>query len=167
MRKNSMLTAVDLHNIVTDNFAPDVEKLASEIEVSLGNPAALQAIGARIIADYGQEGLREVMHHVKAIHAEEFSNSEMIDRIVGGPYYRFRSVTTKGQIAAEHLYEIYGGGAVRGRKKTTKADAVARHITALVRLLENEPDTIVGPILNNLSKRIDAARLLLLQMRKG
>jgi hypothetical protein len=31
MRKNSTLTVADLHNIVTDNFAPDIKKLAHEI----------------------------------------------------------------------------------------------------------------------------------------
>ena len=41
-----------------------------------------------------------------------------------------------------------------GRKKTTKAEAIARHIDALVTLLRNEPDTIVGPILDSLLERI-------------
>jgi len=45
-----------------------------------------------------------------------------------------------------------------GRKKTTKAEAIARHVDALVRLLQNEPDTIVRPILDNLLERINRER---------
>jgi hypothetical protein len=42
------------------------------------------------------------------------------------------------------------------RKRTTKAEAVAQHIDALVKLLRNEPDTIVGPILDSLLERIQS-----------
>jgi hypothetical protein len=160
MSKNNALTVMDVDNIISGNFAPDVEKLASEIEASLGNPAALQAIGARIVADYGQEGLQEVMRHVEAIHAEEFSNPEAVDLIVGGPRaarWKFRGTVTKGQIAAQRLHEIYRGSVGR-RKKTTKAEAIARHIDALAKLLRDEPDVIVGPILDSLLKHIKARR---------
>ena len=38
MRKDSTLTAADLDNIVTENFAPDIKKLAHEIGANLDNP---------------------------------------------------------------------------------------------------------------------------------
>ena len=154
MREGSALTAVDVDNIVRGNFAPDIKKLASEIEASLGNPAALQAIGARIVADRGQEGLREVMRHVSAIHTEEFSNPEALVRVCGG----VRGTVTKGQIAVERFFDIYRGSSGK-RKKTTKAEAVARHIDGLVKLLQNEPDTVVDPILDSLLERINWSRL--------
>ena len=46
MKKDSTLTAADLDNIVTENFAPDIKKLAHEVGANLDNPVALQAIGA-------------------------------------------------------------------------------------------------------------------------
>jgi hypothetical protein len=153
MSKNNALTVTDVDNIISGNFAPDVEKLASEIEASLGNPAALQAIGARIVADYGQEGLREVMHHISAVHAEEFSNPEALVRIWG----RVRGSVTKGQIAVERFFDIYHGSSGK-RKRTTKAEAIARHIDALAKLLQDEPDVIVGAILNSLLEHIKARR---------
>ena len=57
----------------------------------------------------------------------------------------------------ETIGEVYSGNSGK-RRKTIKAEAVARHIAALVKLLENEPDTIVGPILDNLVERIRGAR---------
>jgi hypothetical protein len=161
MRKGSALTAADVDNIVWGNFAPDIKKLASEIEASLGDPAALQAIGVRIVADHGQDGLRKVMHHISAIHAEEFSNSERVDRIYrSGRVERGtlilcgeRGTVTKGQIAAERFFEVYRGASQK-RKKTTKAEAIAQRIDALVKLLQNEPDVVVESILDNLLERI-------------
>jgi hypothetical protein len=160
-----MLTATDLDNIVRGNFAPDIGKLAAEIEANVGDPAALHAIGARIVADYGQEGLCKVMHLIETIHAEEFSNPEAFDVVIGGrmrghlvrKYGSFRPMKTKGEIAKQPYCEIYRGSS-RKRKKTTKAEAIARHIDALVKLLQDEPDTVVGPILDSLVERINRSR---------
>jgi hypothetical protein len=143
-------------NIVRGNFAPDVEKLAGEIEANVGDPAALHAIGARVVADYGQEGLRKVMILIDTAHAEEFSNPEAFDVVIGRytKQLGFRPMKTKGEIASERYYEIYRGSNSK-RKKTTKAEAIARHIDALVKLLQDEPDAIVGPILDNLIRRLN------------
>ena len=131
MRKDSTLTAADLDNIVTENFAPDIKKLAHEIGTNLDNPVALQALGARIVERYGQDGLRKVIEYAKIVYdvgQRHGDNWQPFD-----PMYRDTAFT---------------------RKKTTKAEAIVRHIAALVKLLENEPDTIVGPVLDNLVERI-------------
>jgi hypothetical protein len=163
MGKSSTLTAADVDNIIRGNFAPDIGKLAAAIETNVGDAAALRAIGARIVANYGQEGLRKVMHLINTAHAEEFSNPEAFDLVIGGlqKYLNFRPMTTKGEIAKQPYYEIYRGSSSK-RKKTTKAEAIARHIDALVKLLQIEPNTIVGPILDSLIERINrgAARSL-------
>jgi hypothetical protein len=110
-----MLTAVDVDNIVGGNFAPDVKKLAREIEANVDDPAALRAIGARIVADYGQAGLRNVMYYIDIIHAEEFSNPEAFDVIIPRVFRRcfehegVRPMKTKGQIASDRYHEIYRG----------------------------------------------------------
>jgi hypothetical protein len=167
-----MLTAMDVDKIVSGDFAPDIKKLVSEIEANVGDPAALRAIGARIVADYGRAGLRNVMYFIEITHAEEFSDSEAFDLIVPEPFRThferegFRPMKTKGQIASDRYHEIYKESAFR-RKKTTKAEAIARHIAALARLLQDEPGTVVGPILDNLFKRLraDSARKLLGQLK--
>jgi hypothetical protein len=135
MRKNSTLTVADLHNIVTDNFAPDIKKLAHEIGANLDNPVALRAIGTHIIASYGTQALYDAHGYAEIV----YGGTKAINEWFG---------------------ELYMGGNPIGRtrKRTTKAEAVARHIAALVKLLENEPDTIVGPILDNLVERIRGAR---------
>jgi hypothetical protein len=130
MRKDSTPTAVDLDNIVTENFAPDIKKLAHEVGANLYDFDALQVICSRIAASYGRHELWKVI--------------ELAETIYGGD---------------EPLWRLIPLSAVTQRKKTTKAEAVARHIAALVRLLENEPDTIVGPVLDNLVERINWARL--------
>jgi hypothetical protein len=146
-----MMRSIDVDNIVRRNFAPDIEKIGA----SLSNPAALHAIGARIVADYGQEGLRKVMDHIEAIHAEEFSNSEALARIYKAG---FCGTVTKGQIAAQRFNEIYRGSSGK-RKKTTRAEAIARHTAALVKLLQDEPDDIIKPILADLLERLNWGRL--------
>jgi hypothetical protein len=65
MGKSSALTAADLHNIVTDNFAPDIKKLAHEVGANLDNPVALRAIGLHIVASYGAQALRDVYCYVR------------------------------------------------------------------------------------------------------
>jgi hypothetical protein len=140
MGESSALTVADVDNIIRRNFAPDIKKLVSEIEMNLGDHATLCAIGARIGADHGQSGFRKVMDRINEIHNEEFSNFEKVDRIIGP---KFRSVTNKGAIARRRFDGLYRGATFK-RKKTTKAEAIARHIDALVKLLQNEPDTIVG-----------------------
>jgi hypothetical protein len=45
--------------------------------------------------------------------------------------------------------------AVAMRKRTTKAEFVRQHIDALVKLLQDEPDTVVAPILDNLIGRLN------------
>jgi hypothetical protein len=136
MRKNSTLTTADLDNIVTENFAPDIKKLAHEIGANLDNPVALRAIGTHIIASYGHQGMRDVYSYVRII----YGGTKAINKAIG---------------------DVYSVDNVFKRKRTTKAEAVARHIAALVKLLENEPDTIVGPVLDNLAERINRARKLL------
>ena len=136
MRKDSTLTAADLDNIVTENFAPDIKKLAQEIVANLDNPTALRAIGTHIIATYGHQGMRDVYNYVRII----YWGTKAINEAIGVVYYV---------------------GNCFKRKSTTKAEAIARHIAALVKLLENEPDTIVGPVLDNLVERISRARKLL------
>ena len=84
-----MLTVVDVDNIVSGNFVPDIKKLADEL-------------GA---------------------HLNRFSGGGGF--CVGMPGLHWTAISY-------------------GRKKTTKAEAIARHIDALVTLLRNEPDTIVG-----------------------
>jgi hypothetical protein len=130
MRKDSTLTAADLDNIVTENFVPDIKKLAHEVGANLYNSDALQVTCSRIATSYGR---RELW---KAI--------ELAETIYGGD---------------EPLWRLIPSSVVIRRKKTTKAEAVARHIAALVKLLENEPDAIVGPVLDNLAERINWARL--------
>jgi hypothetical protein len=151
MGKSSAPTVADVDNIIRRNFAPDVEKLVSEIEMNLGDHAALCAIGARIVADHGQSGFRKVIERIDTIHTEEFSNPEAVDLIQG----KFRGVITKGEIAQQRFDGLYRGACGK-RKKTTKAEAIARHIDALVNLLRDEPDTIVGPILDSLLERIQS-----------
>src|SRR5262249_5294657 len=68
MRKNSTLTGADLHNIVTENFAPDIKKLAHEVGANLDNPVALRAIGVHIIASYGTRALRDVDRYARIIY---------------------------------------------------------------------------------------------------
>jgi len=148
-----MLTAMDVASITSEIFAPDAGKLAAEIEANVGDPGALHAIGARIVADYGQEGLRKVMHLINTIHAEEFSNPETFDAVYGKRWSDLRLTKTKGQIASERFSEVYRGSSGK-RKKTTKAEAVARHIAGLVKLLQDEPDEIINPILDHLLERI-------------
>ena len=65
----------------------------------------------------------------------------------------------------EPLWRLIPLSAAIRRKKTTKAEAIARHIAALVKLLENEPDTTIGPALDNLVERINRARLAKLSER--
>src|SRR5262245_34743306 len=67
--RRAMLTVTDVGSIVDGNFVPDVKKLASEIEANVDDPVTLRAVGARIIADYGQKGLQKVMDHINTIHA--------------------------------------------------------------------------------------------------
>jgi hypothetical protein len=129
MKKDSTLTAADLDNIVTENFAPDIKKLAHEVGANFSNPDALQAICKRIVASYGQRELWKVL--------------ELAEIIYGGD---------------EPLWQLLEGSVAFKRKKTTKSKAIARHIAALVKLLGNEPDTIVGPVLDNLLERINRAR---------
>jgi hypothetical protein len=158
-----MLTAGDVDKIVNGNFAPDIKKLASEIEVNVGDIAALQAIGVRIVAEYGQEGLRKVMQYIDTIHAEEFSDLEAFDVVVPKRRRKYwddlgiRPMKTKGQMAADRFHEIYRDSCNK-RKKTTKAEAVAQHIDALVKLLQEEPDAVVEPILDYLLERINWKR---------
>jgi hypothetical protein len=155
MKKENTLTVADVDNIVRGNFAPDIEKLAGEIEANVGDSGALHAIGARIVAHYGQEGLRKVMTLITTAHAEEFSNPEAFD--VVRPRWSpsdFRPMITKGEIAKRSYFEVHWGANSK-RKKTTKAEAIARHIDALVKLLQDEPDAIVGPILDNLIRRLN------------
>jgi len=139
MRKNNALTVTDVDNIVRRNFAPDIKKLASEIENKFGDPVALRAIGARIVASYGQEGLRKAINRLQIIYGGDYSDRELLDGI-------YQDACTK-------------------RKKTTKAEAVARHIDALVELLQDEPNDIVEPVLDDLLERIDSARKLLEQLK--
>ena len=153
LERNSSLTVPDVDNIVRRNFAPNVEKLVSEIVMNLGNHAALYAIGARIVADHGQDEFRKVMERIDAINTKEFSNPEGVDLIVSLGRPRFRGMRTKMVIVARRRLDGLYWGACGKRKKTTKAEAVARHIDALVKLLRNEPDTIVGPILDSLLER--------------
>jgi hypothetical protein len=89
------------------------------------------------------------MQYIETIHAEEFLDFEALDVIsrVG------RYTITKGQIASKRFGEIYRGSSGK-RKKTTKAEAVAQHIDALVKLLQEEPDTVVEPILDFLLERV-------------
>ena len=68
LKKDSALTPADVDDIVRGKFAPDVKKLASELEPYLGDPIALRGLGARIVARYGQAGLREVMDRAKIIY---------------------------------------------------------------------------------------------------
>jgi hypothetical protein len=139
--KHSTLTAADLDNIVAGNFTPNIKKLAHEVGANLDNPVALHAIGAHIIASYGHQALRDLYRYVRIIYGGTNAINEMI-----GDLYRDNSFK---------------------RKKTTKAEAVARNITALVKLLENEPDTIVEPILDNLVERIRCRAVVGGQMKKG
>jgi len=129
MGKGSALTAADVDNILRGNFAPDFKKLAGEIENKFGDPVALRTIGADIVASYGREGLRKVVHRLEIIYGGDHSDHELLDG-------------------------IYRDACIR-RKKTTKAEAVARHIDALVKLLHDEPDTVVGPILDGLIGRLN------------
>jgi len=149
MGQSSALMVADVDNIIQRNFAPDVEKFASEILMNLGDHSALYAIGARIVADHGQDGFLKVMEHIGAINTEEFSNADAVD---------FRGVITKGEIARRRLDGLYRS-AWNKRKKTTKAEAIARHIDALVKLLQNEPDAIVDPVLDHLLERINRSRV--------
>jgi hypothetical protein len=68
MGKNSALTVADLDNIVTENFAPDIKKLAHEVGANLDNPVALRAIGLHIVASYGVQALRDVYCYVRTIY---------------------------------------------------------------------------------------------------
>lgn len=133
MRKDSTLTAADLDNIVTENFAPDIKKLAHEIGTNLYDP---EAICSRIAASHGRRELWKVIGLAEIIY--------------GGD---------------EPLWRLIPLSAAIRRKKTTKAEAIARHIAALVKLLENEPDTTIGPALDNLVERINRARLAKLSER--
>jgi hypothetical protein len=137
MRKDSTLTAADLDNIVTENFAPDIKKLAHEIGANFHDPDAIQATCARIVASYGQRELWKAL--------------ELAVIIYGGD---------------EPLWQLLGSSVAFKRKRTTKAEAVARHIAALLKLLENEPDTIVGPVLDNLVERINRASVVKLGQLK-
>jgi hypothetical protein len=128
-KKDAPLTAADVDNIVTENFAPDIKKLAHEIGANFYDPDVVQATCVRIAASHGQRTLW------KAIALAEI--------IYGGD---------------EPLWRLLGSSVSGKRKKTTKAEAVARHITALVELLENEPDSIVRPILGDLIERVDRVR---------
>src|SRR5262249_10545164 len=87
------------------------------------------------------------------IHAEKFSNPEVLDVVcrVG------RYTTTKGQFASKQFFGLYRGSSGK-RKQTTKAEAVAQHVAALVKLLQGEPNTVVGPILDFLLERINWKR---------
>ena len=68
MKKDSTLTAADLDNIVTENFAPDIKKLAHEVGANFYNPDALQAICKRIVASYGQRELWKVLELAEIIY---------------------------------------------------------------------------------------------------
>jgi transcriptional regulator with XRE-family HTH domain len=59
-------------------------------------------------------------------------------------------------------------GIVSVRNSTIRAEAARRHVDALVKLLHDEPDTVIRPILDNLFERIhtESARKLLGQMGK-
>ena len=133
MRKDSTLTAADLDNIVTENFAPDIKKLAHEIGTNLYDP---EAICSRIAASHGRRELWKVIGLAEIIY--------------GGD---------------EPLWRLIPLSAAIRRKKTTKAEAIARHIAALVKLLENESDTTIGPVLDNLVERINWARVAKLSER--
>jgi len=123
-----MLTATDVDKIVGGNFAPDIKRLAEELGVHLSNPAALHAISTRIVAQYGRRVASDVARRADVIYGGG-------DRCVGMPGLHWTAISY-------------------GRKKTTKAEAIARHIDALVKFLQNEPDTVVGPILDSLLERI-------------
>ena len=129
IKKDSALTVADVDSIVRRNFAPDIKKLASELEAHLGDFDALRAFGARIVAKYGRRVCGEVVHRAEIIY--------------GG-----RRPVLNG------IWQ----DAVGMRKRTTKAEAVAQHINALVKLLQNEPNAVVEPILDNLLERINRER---------
>jgi hypothetical protein len=129
MRKENALTVADVGNIVRRNFAPDIKKLAEELGAHLNNPAALHAISTRIVAQYGVRVASDVAHRADVIYGGG-------GRCVGMPGLHWTAIS-------------------RGRKKTTKAEAIARHIDALIKLLQDEPDAIVGPILDNLIRRLN------------
>ena len=127
-----MLTVVDVDNIVSGNFVPDIKKLAEELGAHLNNPAALHAISTRIVAQYGRRVASDVAHRADVIYGGGGC-------CVGMPGLHWTAVSY-------------------GRKKTTKAEAIARYIAALVKLLQDEPDNIVGPILDHLLERISRSR---------
>lgn len=127
-----MLTATDVDKIVSGDFVPDIKKLAEELGAHLSNPAALHAVSTRIVAQYGRRVASDV--------------AQRADVIYGGG----------GHCAG--MPGLHWTAISYGRKKTTKAEAIARHVDALVRLLQNEPDTIVRPILDNLLERINRER---------
>ena len=99
MKKDSTLTAADLDNIVTENFAPDIKKLAHEVGANLEDPAVLRAIGTRIVRRYGKSGLRKVMDLVKIIYG-------------GG-----RGTQTSRFWSSDPLYPVYQGTASAGRRQ--------------------------------------------------
>jgi hypothetical protein len=127
-----MLTATDVDNIVGNNFAPNIKKLADELGAHWNDPPALYAISTRIVAQYGRQVASKVAQRAEVIYGGGCIP-------VGMP--------------GLHWTAICGG-----RKKTTKAEAIARQIDALVKLLQEEPDGIVGPILDHLLKRINWKR---------
>src|SRR5262249_4588166 len=134
VKRDGALTVADGNDIGRGNFSPDIKKLASELDPHLGDFNALRVFGARIVSRYGHQVCREVVHSAKIIYG-------------GGP-------------------PILNGiwfAAVRMRKRTTKADAVAQHTDALVKLLRNQPDAIVEPILDSLLERINRGQ----RPRKG
>jgi hypothetical protein len=58
MRKDSMLTAADLDNIITDNFAPDIKKLAHEVGANLYDHDVFEVVCSRIAASYGRREVK-------------------------------------------------------------------------------------------------------------
>jgi hypothetical protein len=124
------LTPVDVDNIVRGDFAPDVSKLVRELKPYVGDPIALRALGAFIAARYGQDGLRKVWDHARDIYGDK-------------------------EATLDGMYD----DACAIKKRTTKAEFVRQHIDALVKLLQNEPDAVVDPILDSLLERINWSRL--------
>jgi hypothetical protein len=139
INKRAALTAVDVDHIANGNFVPDIKKLADEIGINRDDPFTLRAIGARVVTDYGVRKLSKAVDRAEIIYGGD-------DREISNEVFR-------------GTYQGEGAGIKKVEKRTTKAEAVARHMTALIRLLENEPDAIVGPILDNLLERLNWARL--------
>jgi hypothetical protein len=68
MKKDSTLTVADLDNIVTENFVPDIKKLAHEIGANFYDYDALRATCLCIVASYGQRELWRVIELAETIY---------------------------------------------------------------------------------------------------